>query len=46
MVVIHVRELVLVKMFIQGHPNSPVRGHLFRGELKTLSRLIYAVEHE
>ena len=46
MVVNPVRELVLITIFIQGLTDGPVRDHLFRGELNTLSVTIYAAEQE
>ena len=39
-------ETVLITIFIQGLADGPVRDHLFRGEVKTLSAAIYAVEQE
>ena len=41
-----VSEFVLIIIFIKGLSDSPVRDHLFRGELKTLSDAIYAAEQE
>ena len=46
MVVNPVSEFVLITIFIQGLADGPVRDHLFRGELKTLSEAIYAAEEE
>ena len=44
MVVKPVSEFMLITTFIQGLSSGPVRDHLFRGELKTLSEAIYATE--
>ena len=46
MVVNPVSEFVLITIFFQGLADGPVRDHLFRGELKTLSEAIYAAEQE
>ena len=46
MVVNPVNEFVLITIFIQGLSDGPVRDHLFRGELKTLSEAIHAAEQE
>ena len=46
MVLNPVNEFVLITIFIQGFPDGPVRDHLFRGELKTLSEAIHAAEQE
>ena len=46
MVVNPVSEFVLSTIFIQGLSYGPVRDHLFRGELKTLSEAIFAAEQE
>ena len=46
MVVNPVSEFVLKKIFIQGLSDGPVRDHLFRGELKTLSETVIAAEQE
>ena len=37
---------VLITIFIQGLSDGPVRDHMFRGELKTLSEAIYAADQE
>ena len=39
-----VSEFELITIFIQGLSDGPVRGHLFRGDLKMLSKAIYAAE--
>ena len=44
MVVNPVGEFVLITTFIQVLADGPVRVHLFRGELKTISEAIYAAE--
>ena len=44
MVVNLVSEFVLITIFIQGLSDGPVRDHLFRGELKSLSKAIYTAE--
>ena len=41
MVVNYVSEFVKITIFIQGLADGPVRNHLFRGELKTVSEAIY-----
>ena len=41
-----VSKFVKITTFIQGLADGPVRDHLFRGELKTLSKAIYAAEQE
>ena len=46
MVVNPVSEFVLVTIFIQGISDGPVRDHLFRGKLKSLSEAIYAAKQE
>ena len=46
MVVNPAREFVLIKIFIQGLTDGPVRDHLFCGELTTPSEEIYAAEQE
>ena len=46
MVVNPVSEFVLITIFIQGLSEDPIRDHLFRGELKSLSEAIYAAEQE
>ena len=38
-----VSEFELITIFIQGLSDGPVRGHLFRGDLNTISEAIYAV---
>lgn len=46
MVMNPVSEFVLITIFIQGLSDGPVRDHLFRGEIKTLSEAIFAAEQE
>ena len=39
-------EFLLITIVIQGLSDGPVRDHLFREELKTLSEAIFAAEQE
>ena len=46
MVVGPLRDFVKFTIFIQGLGDGPVRNYLFRGELKTHFKAIYAAEQE
>ena len=41
-----VSEFLLITIFIQGILDGPVRNHLFRGELTSISEEFYAAEQE